>query len=210
MPDALEKAATSPSGLDRLLAALDPDRDRAAAKLLLLRAKLVNFFAWSRAKFPDELADEALDRVAKRLAAGETIRSADAGAYAYGFARNVLRESWSRPRLVEAPPSVFGAPDGSGEIAERRSRCLDRCLDRLPAESRRLLLDYYRIGEGATKAETHRRLAAALGISPGNLRLKVHRLRVGALEVCVRACLAREAETETSQAHVEAGTRDSR
>lgn len=200
----VESAASSPSGLDLLLAALDPDRDRAADRLLLLRRKLVNFFAWGRAPFPDELADEALDRVARRLASGETIRNSDPGAYIYGFARNVLRESWALPRFQQAPGHPLSpAPTAQADdVAERRARCLDLCLARLPEESRRVLLAYYREDGGTSKIEARRMLAAQLNLSSGGLRLKVHRLRVQALEGCVRACLARAAVTESSPAHV--------
>jgi DNA-directed RNA polymerase specialized sigma24 family protein len=202
MPGPVERATASPNGLDLLLAVLDPDRERAAEKLLLLRRKLLKFFAWSRAPFPDELADETLDRVSRRLAEGEVVRQLDPGAYVHGFARNVLRESWSRPRLVRAPEAALAAaPAAEQSAAERRSRCLDRCLARLPVESRRLLLAYYQTEGGAAKIASHRQLAAELNVSGGNLRLRLHRLRLE-LEGCVRACLAEAPETEASSAHV--------
>jgi DNA-directed RNA polymerase specialized sigma24 family protein len=202
MPGPIDRTAVSPSGLDLLLTALDPDRDRAAEKLLLLRRKLLKFFAWNRVPIPDDLVDETVDRVARRLQEGDTVRHLEFGAYVHGFARIVLRESWSRPRLVRAPEAVFsGTPVAEQAVAERRSRCLDRCLARLPAESRWLLLAYYQAENGAAKIASHRKLAAELDVSAGNLRLKLHRLRVE-LEGCVRACIARDLETEASSVHV--------
>lgn len=202
MSDPVEKTAASQSGLDLLLAVLHPDREQAAARLLLLRRKLLKFFAWNKAPYPDELADESLDRVARRLAEGESIRHQDPAAYVHGFARNILRESWSRPRLVRAPSAALAAaPPAEQAAAERRSRCLDRCLDRLPPESRRLLLAYYQAEGGAAKIASRRQLAAELEVSGGNLRLKLHRLRLE-LEGCVRACLQAEVETEMSPPHV--------
>jgi hypothetical protein len=41
------------------------------------------------ARWADELTDETIDRVARRLAGGETIRAADIGRYFLGVARNV-------------------------------------------------------------------------------------------------------------------------
>jgi DNA-directed RNA polymerase specialized sigma24 family protein len=201
MPGPVESAA-SPSGFDLLLAALDPDRERAAGQLMRLQLKLLKFFAWNRAPFPDELVDETLDRVTRRLSEGEIIRSLDPGAYVHGVARNVLRESWSRPRLLRGPEAALtAAPADEHSIAERRSRCLDRCLAGLSAESRRLLLAYYQAGEGAAKIASRRRLAAELQVSGGNLRLRLHRLRVD-LEGCVRSCVGNGPETETSSAHI--------
>ena len=201
MPGPVESAAP-PSGLDLLLAALDPDRARAAEKLLLLRRKLLKFFAWNRVPFPDELADETLDRVARRLSEGEVIRATAPGAYVHGVARNVLRESWSRSRLVRGPEAVLApTPADEQAIAERRSRCLDRCLARLSEDNRRLLLAYYQTDEGAAKIASRRHLAGELQVSGGALRLRLHRLRVD-LEGCVRSCLANGPETETSSAHI--------
>jgi DNA-directed RNA polymerase specialized sigma24 family protein len=202
MPDPVDSAATSPSGLDLLLAALDPDRERAADKLLLLRRKLLKFFAWNQAPIPEDLVDEALDRVARRLHEGDTVRQGDIGAYVHGFARIVLRESWSRPRLLRVPTTALSAaPDAEEAVAEKRSRCLDLCLARLPPESRRLLFAYYQAENGAAKIASHRQLAGELGLSAGNLRLRLHRLRV-VLERCVRSCLDRALETEPASAHV--------
>jgi DNA-directed RNA polymerase specialized sigma24 family protein len=202
MPGPVDGAATSPSGLDLLLAALDPDRERAADKLLLLRRKLLKFFAWNQAPIPEDLVDEALDRVVRRLREGDTVRHRDVGAYVHGFARIVLRESWSRPRLPRVPATTLSAPPAAeAAVAEKRSRCLDLCLARLPPESRRLLLAYYQAENGAAKVASHRQLAAELGLSAGNLRLKLHRLRV-VLERCVRSCLDRDPETEASSSHV--------
>jgi DNA-directed RNA polymerase specialized sigma24 family protein len=202
MPDPVDRAAASPSGLDLLLAALDPDRDLAAAKLLLLRRKLLKFFAWNKVPIPEDLVDETLDRVARRLHEGDAVRHPEFGAYVHGFARVVLRESWSRPRLVRAQEGALSAaPVAEQVVAERRSRCLDLCLARLPPESRRLLLAYYQTENGAAKIASHRQLAAELDVTAGNLRLKLHRLRVE-LEICVRSCLERDPETETLSAHV--------
>jgi RNA polymerase sigma factor (sigma-70 family) len=201
MSDSVETSASSPNGLDRLLAALASDRDRAAEDLVLLRRKLLMYFTWNRATFADELVDETLDRVARRLQEGDAIRSGDVRAYVYGFARNVLRESWSRPHLVQTrqDPAAPATMEREHAVAERRSHCLDTCLARLPAETRRLLLAYYQADRGA-KIASRRELAARLNISGGRLRLKLHRVRAD-LQVCVRACLAAATETEVSPVH---------
>ena len=202
MSGPVDRAAASPSGFDLLLGALDPDRDRAADKLLLLRHKLLKFFAWNKAPIPEDLVDETVDRVVRRLDEGETVRHPEFGAYVHGFARIVLREAWSRPRLVRVPATALSVtPIAEQAIAERRSRCLDLCLARLPSDKRRLLLAYYQTQNGAAKVASHRRLAAELGVSEGNLRVKVHRMRLG-LQGCLRSCVGRDLETETTPTHV--------
>src|SRR5262245_15491467 len=87
-----------PTGLDALLAALAADRVLAAQRYLELRGRLVRFFAWRQVSTPEDLADETLDRVCRRLADGVRIEAEDPALYVHGVARNVLREHWVRER----------------------------------------------------------------------------------------------------------------
>jgi DNA-directed RNA polymerase specialized sigma24 family protein len=181
---------------DRLLTLLHPDRDTAGQRYEDIRWGLRTFFTRRGVAFADEMADETMDRVGRRLAAGERIHSADPALYFYGVARNVLRESWTRGvrslsiglpgyeprRLVVNPP-----PDPEEDVQARRLECLQRCLGVLPPDERRLALDYY---QASTRAgEARRSLAAALGVGVPTLRVRMHRLR-DRLEHCTRGCLA--------------------
>ena len=58
----------------RLLNSLDEDRERAGEKYEELRRTLIRFFEWRGAPFPEEHADEALNRVARRLGEGVEIK----------------------------------------------------------------------------------------------------------------------------------------
>ena len=60
------------TALERLLARLDADADRAAEAYEVLRQTLTRFFDWRGAHFPDECADEAINRLARRLDAGRS------------------------------------------------------------------------------------------------------------------------------------------
>jgi DNA-directed RNA polymerase specialized sigma24 family protein len=190
-------------GLARVLEALDPDRDRAGEKYEVLRRKLIRFFEWRRGRFPEEMVDEVIDRVARRLAEGERIQTADAPRYFLGVARNVLRESWAQPpapeELTDAvaeAASLARDPVVEAETVERAEAwmaCLERCLERLPVESRELVLLYHQ-DQKRTRIDRRRELARRLGIGPNALRIRVCRLRA-ALEACVRSCVAQAAET---------------
>jgi DNA-directed RNA polymerase specialized sigma24 family protein len=180
------------SAFEALLRALHADRDRAAEKYEEMRQRLRRFFRWGGARWPDELTDDTLDRVARRVAGGEVIRSPDVGRYFLGVARNVLRESWQRERRQEYDPAALADQLADGTTASEQARqarldCLDRCLAELPSEARDLVLHYYR-GEGASKIEDRRLLAAQLGVSQATLRIRLHRLRLR-LEACVRKCM---------------------
>jgi DNA-directed RNA polymerase specialized sigma24 family protein len=133
--------------------------------------------------------------VGRRLADGEHIRAPDASHYFLGVARNVLREAWARgpgpDELTDEQASrVAHDPDAAredGTQAETWASCLERCLDRLPAESRHLVLAYHQ-DQKRLRIDGRREIAERLGVGLNALRIRVHRLR-GVLEACVRACV---------------------
>jgi DNA-directed RNA polymerase specialized sigma24 family protein len=171
---------------ERLLAALDADRDAAAAKYERVRLKLTKFFAWRECAEPETLADHSLDRVARLLAEGREIRSADPYSYFYGVAINVLREHWREEEarteaIAQLPPQVTERNPDEGLL-----QCLRACLEKLPPESRRLVMRYHE-GERRPKIDARVALAKSLGIPLNALRVRVFRLRAG-LEACVKKC----------------------
>lgn len=176
---------------DRLLAVLDPDRDRAGERYERLRAKLITFFEWRGADTPEDLADRTFERVARKLDEGEVIREASPSGYVYGIARNILREHWSQRTREKSARRAVAASDPAAdeeETADRRLRCLEACLAALRPRSRELILGYYE-GERRVKIENRQALAERLDIPLNALRIRACRVRLR-LEECVRKCLA--------------------
>jgi DNA-directed RNA polymerase specialized sigma24 family protein len=176
------------AGLARLLARLDPDSERAALEYERLHRTLVKFFDWRGAWPPEECADEALDRLARKL---EQMTVEDVRSYAYGIARLVLLERRRQPALSSIDgevelSSVQAAP--SDDEDERLHHCFDQCLEDFPLDHRSLVLEYYQ-GEGGDKIFNRRQLAATLGLSENALRSRVQRLR-DRLERCVQTCVS--------------------
>ena len=179
--------------LSRLLNYLDPNQDLAAEEYERLRQMLIVFFQYRGLTNPDQLADDTINRVARRLSEGEQI-DASPRTYFYAVARNVWREQLVSPRVPasvdDLPPSVL-AMDSIAESThierEQRFECLERCLAQLPPDTRELILNYYH-GEKSSKIQTRKELAAQLGIQPNALRIRVCRIR-DKLEQCVRNCL---------------------
>ena len=68
----IDNSLTSAS-FDSLLAQLGPDRESAARAYIELRRALFIFFATRGAASPDEMTDETINRVARRLSEGERI-----------------------------------------------------------------------------------------------------------------------------------------
>ncbi len=181
----------SAEALARFLAGLDPDYDRAGEKYESLRVTLMKFFDWRGAHFPEECADETINRVIRKLDEGDTIR--DIPTYCHGVARMVLLEKLKGPEsrradFEELPPAALAAlvaPDP--EEKDERQDCFERCLKELPVESRQLILQYYS-DEKREKIDRRLAIAGRLGIPLNALRSRAQRIR-NRLEECVNGCM---------------------
>ena len=117
------------SALDRLLARLDSDPTRAADAYEALRLSLTRFFDWRGAHFPDECADETMNRLARRLDEGAAVT--DIRSFALGIARLVLLEQARSPqvRQDELDERRIGqAPAVDRDPEPRLHDCLETCL----------------------------------------------------------------------------------
>jgi DNA-directed RNA polymerase specialized sigma24 family protein len=176
----------SPELFDTLLGWLDPDREAAGRKYEDIRRRLIKIFASRGCFCPEDLADETINRVIVRVEEVREGYRGDPGRYFGGVARNVFHE-YARKRIVRVPqPEVAPSED-----LERDLKCLDECLDAVPAISRTIILRYYE-GEKRTRIQNRNDMAHELGTEPNALRIKVHRIRA-VLQRCVGDCLARSA-----------------
>ena len=173
--------------LDKLLASLDPNRERAGEKYEQIRVGLVKFFEWRGCSFSQDHADETINRVARKLDKGEELR--DVYTYVYGVARMLMLEIQKASARQRAAFSNLPANVVTEELVdlEPRAECLKRCLTSLPPSSRDLIVRYYQ-GEKRIKIENRRRLAEAMNISLDILRIRAFRLREK-LAACMDDCL---------------------
>jgi len=186
-----KKWSLTKDGFDRLLANLDPDRDVAATQYERLRAKLISYFDWRDCPAPEDHADEAINRLIRKLSDGEDFR--DIGTYVLGIARMMLLEiarTREKERMAfERPTAPEPIDDESPETGQRVS-CLEKCLTALPDRSRQMIVEYYQ-GDGPTKIKRRRELAERFGLELNALRIRTCRLRVK-LEQCMGRCLSRQ------------------
>jgi DNA-directed RNA polymerase specialized sigma24 family protein len=181
------------SGLDAeafavLLARIDPDPDRAAARYVEIRRRLVRLLEWRGCASPEALVDETMDRVAGRLGEGVEIRTGDPYAYFAGVARFVLKEAIKRQqREREAVREWQASSVWPMDAAESKTDCMAQCLDALAPASRGLLTRYYE-GRGRERIATRHRVAQEMGVGIQVLRLRLHRMREG-LKDCLGDCL---------------------
>jgi DNA-directed RNA polymerase specialized sigma24 family protein len=177
------------AAFNKLLDSLDGDRQRAGEKYRQLHHKLEKFFEIHRSAAAEELADEAINRVARKLEEG--LRIQNIGNYCVGVARLVLKENFkqqSRKTELGDMPSVVATDSKSAPESEIQFQCFDFCLDKLPVEARTLIMEYYELRKQA-KIDRRKALADELGIPVNALRIRVHRIR-SQLEECVIRCVA--------------------
>jgi DNA-directed RNA polymerase specialized sigma24 family protein len=177
--------------LRRLLAALDPDPGRASERYEALRQRLVRVFAWEHVADAEALADETLDRVARRMHEGVTLF--DVAAYAHRIAELLLletrRAAIRRDRAFGDPAYSAAVSAASAQEVERQHACLESCLGQLAPDQRALILRYY-AHDGRARIEVREALAREYGIPISALRNRALRLREK-LEVCITTCLGR-------------------
>ena len=179
-----------------LLAHLDPSPDRAGALYNRHRQRLVQYFTWERAADPDTLADEVIDRVARRLHDGEDIPRL--GGYFLGVARLVVLEDRRRTERSGASVREYYRQVEQGRSGpantQRELSCLEECLAQLSPDRRALILEYYG-GDPRTRITLRQRLGERLGLRPAALRNRALRLRES-LERCVAECRARNRDRD--------------
>lgn len=140
------------------------------------------------------MADEAFDRVMKRVPEIASTYEGDPAKYFYGVARNIMHEELRKKEIatdeVPEPPVQLYSHDDLYD-------CLMECMDFLSFEKQELILKYH-LYHGKAKIDHHRQMAAELSITEGALRTRIHHLRVG-LEKCILQCLSGQTPTQKPQ-----------
>jgi RNA polymerase sigma factor (sigma-70 family) len=183
--------------LQRLLNWLDGGADSDGYSYIEMRRRLRDYFARKNCPTAEDLADEALTRVARRLEEEGIALTETPARYCYIVARFVflehLRETKSHQIAahlsgnisLQLPASSAADAEESG-TRERLLACLETCLRELDPLNRRIITRYY-IGSERVKIDNRRELAESLGVSPNALTIRASRIRKR-LEACVRRC----------------------
>ena len=121
----------TPEAFTKLLAKLSPDPDIAGGEYEELRRRLIKFFEWRGAFFPEDLADETLTRTARKIDKGEEIEK-NVIALALGVAHFVFLETSRRPDnrraemeelITAAAPPEYRVVSATGPDHDRMFEC---------------------------------------------------------------------------------------
>ena len=170
---------------DKFLAWLDPNREQAGTKYEGIRRKLIKIFTCRGCANCEDLADETINRVIRKMQDLADSYIGDPALYFYGVARIVHLEHVKKGRA----PLPLPPPDPP-EQKEQEFQCLDRCMKVLTPQNRQLMLEYYK-EEKHAKIVHRRELAERLGLAVNALRIRAYRIRAS-LQGCVENCLGQE------------------
>ncbi|HEX8130142.1 MAG TPA: hypothetical protein VF527_13650 [Pyrinomonadaceae bacterium] len=168
---------------NQLLLWLSPSREQAAKRYEEIRRRLITIFTCRGCQEAEELADETINRVTRRLPDIKDTYTGDQALYFYGVGHKVHQEYLRKRSAPLVPPP----PVEKSEEEDARYDCLEKCMMSLTQENRELLLNYYQ-EEKQTKIDTRREFAERLNIPLNALRIRVFRLRK-ILRACVLECL---------------------
>jgi len=167
---------------DQLLGWLDPDRERAGQLYEKIRWRLIAILASRGCSDAEELADETIDRVSRRVADIRATYVGDPAIYFLGVMNNVHHEYLKRAPLPRLVPSEV-----QEETNEEVHVCLDTCLSRLAPHARQLIEQYYAENRRA-RIDLRRLIARRFGIKSSTLRLRALRIRAK-LQECIVRCM---------------------
>lgn len=192
-----KEGALTPPAFRRLLNWLDEGTNSDGQRYLEMRRRLVAYFDRKNCSIPDELTDETLNRVTRRLEEEGVIESDTPAKYCYIVARFVFLEylrGMQKERVLLADirrrprRGSIAASEATDtkEVKERMLDCLEQCVGKLEPLNRDIIVRYYS-GEERVKIENRRALAETLGITMNALSIRACRIREK-LEVCVKQC----------------------
>lgn len=174
---------TGQTEFDLLLFWLNPDREKAAAKYEAVRRRLIEIFASRGFPDADTLADTTIDRVITKVPQVADGWVGDPLIFFLAVAKKVILENLKPPpKKSTLPPPP---PPDTDEL-EREDQCIERGLQLLPLEDRKLVLEY-------VSADKKQRLEIAerLGITLNALRIRIHQIKK-AIRPAVKECLEQE------------------
>ena len=169
--------AVDGDSLRALLGALGSDVETAAHEYARVHRRLVALFARRGLPHAEELADETVDRVARHLCRGLALRSGEPYGYFAGVAGYVYRESLRASRRIVHAGHVeeWELDRPLIDHGDPRLDQLTASLARLCDRDRELIVDYY-APNPADRVSARGSLAAAHGLTPNALRIRVHRI----------------------------------
>lgn len=187
----MKKIELTENNFENLLNWLDSDRNAAGRKYEMIRERLIKIFYGNGCFAAEEMADETIDRVSRKVETLSAAYQGEPSLYFYAVAKKVFLEFNKQPKPEELPQHLSGKESQVEAEAEADyNRCLKECLAKIPAQQAQLIIAYY-AGEKQAKIKQRKKLAESLGISEQGLRVRALRIRQN-LHKCVSGCVRKK------------------
>lgn len=173
----------SQEAFEKLLAWLDPDRDKAVEKYQRIYLRLVRVFATRGRADAEDLADQTFNVVASKVDGLIESFHGEPALFFYGVGKKIYQESL-KPKPLLRPSSP---PD---DEIEQRFACLEECLQKVTTPEEAKLVLRYHEGEGQARIENRKQMAAELGITMNALRIRICHIQAR-LRPCIEECYER-------------------
>ncbi len=181
-----DRLTSTTNDFESLLSWFSENRELAGEMYEKIRVGLIRYFYFKGCKNGEDLADETINRVTKKLSSLDFSAQNKPATIFYGFAQNVALEELRKDKLkVPIDPNFR---EKTQDSKEPKFNCLDECLKNLPTADETLLRQYYEKSK-SEKAHHRQKLAKDNNLSEVNLHVKLHRLRKtmrNCIEICMR------------------------
>jgi DNA-directed RNA polymerase specialized sigma24 family protein len=173
-----------------LLQWFDQGNDSNGERYLEIYNRLVSYFDRKNCINPHELADETLNRVARRLSEEKNLIDENPLKFCYLTAKYIFLESLRAKEKLEISTDELtqelkvAKKNNEDLLKEKRLNCLENCTDNLKPNDRELILNYY---FGEEKIKNRRELALKFNLSANALTIKACRIRAKLFD-CVKKC----------------------
>jgi RNA polymerase sigma factor (sigma-70 family) len=180
------KSELTEETLNELLSWLDPDPDKAALKYPTLHQGLTKVIRHWGCSEAEDLADETINRVARKVGEIRKEYKGNPERYFYGVAKKLWQEYQRRPQQQPRSVDELRSIPSLAPADELPHECLEKCLQKLKPDQREIVRLYYRDHTPRQRDE----LAKHLGTVVNTLRVRVFRT-VEDLRKCVNKCIER-------------------
>jgi DNA-directed RNA polymerase specialized sigma24 family protein len=156
-----------------LLRLFDPDPVVAEGRLRKLLSDLRRWLEWRACPDPEGVAAESVYRAVRKIAAGAETGKSGLRGFVFGIAKFVLKEGWKAGRREQQmePADWAAYESGNREQQQIEAGLMLRDIQRLLArEEWEMLLRYYTETDHVAQSQE-------LGVTPGHLRVMIHRVR---------------------------------
>lgn len=161
---------------ETLLEWLNTDREIAGQKYETIRFRLKKFFYGRGCTHAEELADETIDRVIKKIDFLQNNYCGEPILYFQAVAKKVFLEYTRKQKEKELPENLADHSRFDNREIEDLYSCLTESLNQIPAQQRRFILEYYS-GEKKDKMQRCQQISRDKNITYPAMRVQAYRIR---------------------------------